>query len=111
MEKEKELTLKERAILMGILVPLEGSKLQQILIKSMIDRLKFTDLEEKKYDIKSEGKRIFWKPEASKETFKVPFSDVEISILKEISSKMDKAEKVTQENLPLILKIDSWQDQ
>lgn len=106
MEKTIELTMKERAVLLGML-PAEGSKLQQVIIKELLEKIRFTEQEEKEFKIVRTDTSINWNDKAAKMTFKYPLNAPEISILKEVSADTDKNKKVSQHNLSLILKIDS----
>lgn len=105
MEKTIELTMKERAVLLGML-PVEGSKLQQIIVKDLLDKIRFTEQEEKEFKIVRSDTAINWNDKAAKMTFKFSLNAPEISILKEVSADTDKNKKVNQHNLSLILKID-----
>jgi len=104
-EKSLILTMKERVILPEIL-PQNGSKLQQILVRSLISKIEFSQSEIQEFEIQFTQTGINWNKRAIGRTFSWPVSAAEISILKQASAEFDKNGKVTQFNLSLIEQID-----
>lgn len=104
-EQSLVLTMKERVILPEIL-PQHGSKLQQILVRSLISKIEFSQSEIKEFEIQFTQTGINWNKSAIGRKFSWPVSAAEISILKQASAELDKNGKVTQFNLSLIEQID-----
>lgn len=105
--KSLNLSIMERAMLVDML-PAQGNKIQQIICRSLIEKVRFTDEEIKKYNLQfnpggMSGNELAQKKDAS---IIIEISDVDAEILKEASSRFDKEGKVNQLNLPLIEKID-----
>lgn len=106
-KNEMQLTIIERVLLSDILPP-QGNKLQQIIVRSLLERIKFTKEENVEFEIVSTHNGIKWNAEkADSRTFKFILSEAEISIIKEASSNLDKEGRVNQQNLSLLEKIDN----
>lgn len=106
-KNELQLTMIERAMFSDIL-PQQGNKLQQIVVRSLIERIKFTDEEKEEFKISATNNGIQWSAEKAKDRiFGFVLSDVELSIVKEASTTLDKENRVNQQNLSLIEKIDA----
>lgn len=102
-----ELTVKERVILPSIL-PAQGDKLTQIMVRSINEKVTFSEKEIKDLEMKSDSAGIRWNPEKAKESlFSFEVSDAEKMILKDASKELDTTKKVNQDNLSLVEKIDS----
>ncbi len=101
-----ELNIKERVILPEIL-PQQGNKLQQIIVRSLLSKVEFTPEEIKTYEMVFTSKGISWNEKATSEKFSVELSEPEVSVLKEAAAALDKEARVTQHNLSLVEKIES----
>ncbi|MDY0102838.1 MAG: hypothetical protein RBS07_07840 [Lentimicrobium sp.] len=104
--KKITLTIKERAILCDLL-PHSGGKLQQIIVRDLLEKTGFTENETKKHEIKYADGAMTWNGNANDALFSFELSDAEINVLKETSASTNDAERITQHNLSLIEKIDS----
>ena len=104
--KNLNLTIKERAMLADILPP-QGNKLQQIIVRALARKVEFSSEEIDKYKITFSSQGMSWSPEAKDETFDFLIPEAELSVLKETSAALDKEGKITQFNLSLIEKIDT----
>ncbi len=98
-----KLTIKDR-MLISQLYPKEGNLISQILVKDISKKVKITQEDIDKYEIKSDKGSINWNLKKEKE-IEVDFTDKEIELLKEQVEKLDKENKITQDNLELCLKI------
>lgn len=105
--KELQLTMLERAIFSDIL-PQQGNKLQQIIVRSLREQIKFTEEEIEKFEISATSNGIKWNGEKTEcSIFSFSLSEVEISIIKEASAIIDSEKRVNQHNLSLLEKIDA----
>jgi len=104
--KALKLSIKERVILPEIL-PQQGSKLQQIIVRSLLAKIEFTPAEIKSFEMNFTAKGISWNEKAHSEKFSVELSEPEVSVLKEAAAALDKEARVTQHNLSLVEKIES----
>lgn len=100
------LNIKERVLLPDIL-PSQGAKLQQIVVRGLILKTEFSAAEIEKYGLQFNNHGVAWNEKAKSLVFEVELSDAEISILREAASALDKEGRVTQHNLSLIEKIES----
>lgn len=94
-----ELNTFERLTLLNILPP-EGDLITIRVLHGLKERLGFTEEELQALELRTEGQRVFWKPEADKEV------DVEIgskaeSIIRETLEKLNKDKKIKEEHLSL----------
>jgi hypothetical protein len=104
--KMLELTLKERIILPGLFPP-EGSKIEQIIIRSMVKEYAFSEEEKKDLGLEYHPQGVTWNPGVDDKTFSYEIDDSKEAILKQVSDMTDKAKKINQDNLSLIEKIDA----
>jgi len=104
--KKLTLTIKERVILSDIL-PQQGSKLQQIIVRSIVRKTEFTSEEIDEYGLKWSTQGVAWNEKAKSAEFEFEVSESELSVLKEAASLIDKENRVTQHNLSLIEKIET----
>lgn len=104
--KKITLSIKERAILCDLL-PQSGGKLQQIIVRGLLEKFSFTDKETEKHHIKYIEGAMTWSGDANDVLFTIEVSEAEINVLKETSASANEAGRVTQHNLSLIEKIDS----
>lgn len=104
--KKLTLTIKERVILSDIL-PQQGSKLQQIIVRSIARKTEFTSEEIDEYGLKWSAQGVAWNEKAKSAEFEFEVSESELSVLKEAASLIDKENRVTQHNLSLIEKIET----
>lgn len=101
-----ELTVKERAVLPSIL-PSQGDKLTQIMVRSLNEKVRFTESEIDELEMKSDASGIRWNQKnAEGKLFKYEISDGEALILRDASKELDSSKKVNQDNLSLVEKID-----
>lgn len=105
-ESRLNLTIKERALLPDIL-PQQGNKLQQIIVRGLLLKVEFKSTEIDQYGLKFTGQGISWNEKGNKTAFDYELQDSEISILKEAAVDIDKNGKVTQHNLSLLEKIEA----
>lgn len=98
-----KLTIKNR-MLINELYPKESNLISQILVKDINEKINITQKDIKKYEIKSNQNSLTWNTEKDK-GLEVDFTDKEIELLKEQVEKLDKENKITQDNLDLCLKI------
>lgn len=103
--KKLKLSIKERAMLVD-LMPAQGNKLQQTIVRGLAGKAEFSIQEIEKYKINYSAQGMSWSLEAKDAEFEIEISEAELMILKEASSAVDKEGKVTQHNLSLIDKID-----
>lgn len=104
--KKITLSIKERAILCD-LMPQQGTKLQQIIVRDLLEKFSFTDKETEKHQIKYREGAMTWNGDAKDVLFTIEVSEAEINVLKEASTSTNEAGRITQHNLSLIEKIDS----
>lgn len=104
--KKLKLNIKERVILSDIL-PQQGNKLQQIIVRGLILKTEFKPAEIDKYGLTFSHQGVAWNEKAKSAQFEYELSEAEISILKESAGTLDKEARVTQHNLSLIEKIES----
>lgn len=100
-----KLNIKERVILSDIL-PTQGNKLQQIIVRGLILKTEFKHAEIEKYGLTFSHHGVAWNEKAKSAEFEYELSEAEISILKEAAATLDKEARVTQHNLSLIEKIE-----
>lgn len=105
--KTLKLTIKERVILSDIL-PQQGSKLQQIIVRSIVRKTEFTSEEIDEFGLTFTAQGIGWNEKAKSAEFEFEVSESELSVLKEAASLIDKENRVTQHNLSLLEKIESF---
>ena len=103
--KKLKLNIRERVILSDIL-PAAGNKLQQILIRGLLQKTEFTPEEIDEFGLNFSHQGVAWNEKAKTAAFEFELSDAEISILKEAAVSLDKEARVTQHNLGLLEKID-----
>lgn len=103
--KKLKLTIKERVILSDIL-PQQGNKLQQIIIRGLTKKTEFKPDEVDEFGMTFTAQGVAWNEKAKSAEFEFELSDAELSILKESASLADKEARVTQHNLSLLEKID-----
>jgi len=100
-----KMTIKDRMVI-GALLPREGSILAQSVTKSIDEK---TVLEEKEYkaiNLKKTKSGYSWDEKLSQNIIvEVDFSDVELTFLKEQVAIKDKTKTVTPDILSLCLKI------
>jgi hypothetical protein len=104
-DKKLELTIKERAILPDLL-PQQGNRLQQIVIRTILSKIEFSSNEISNNAMTFSPTGIGWSKDAANKVFDFSFEASEISILKESAILADKENRVTQHNLSLIEKIE-----
>ena len=104
--KKLKLTIKERVLISDIL-PQQGSKLQQIIVRGITRKTEFNSVEIDEYGLKWSGQGIGWNEKAKSSEFEFEVSESELSVLKESASLIDKENRVTQHNLSLLEKIES----
>lgn len=104
--KKLKLNIKERVILSDIL-PQQGNKLQQIIVRGLILKTEFKPAEIDKYGLTFTPQGVAWNEKAKSAHFEYEVSEAEISILKEAAGTLDKEARVTQHNLSLIEKIET----
>jgi hypothetical protein len=104
-EKKLKLTIKERVILSDIL-PAQGNKLQQIIVRGLIFKTEFKSEEIDKFGMNFSTQGVAWNEKAKSAEFEFELNDAEISILKEAAVTIDKEARVTQHNLGLLEKIE-----
>lgn len=100
-----KLNIKERVILSDIL-PTQGSKLQQIIVRGLMLKTEFKPAEIEKFGLTITHQGVAWNEKAKSAEFEYELSEAEISILKEAAASLDKEARVTQHNLSLIEKIE-----
>ncbi len=100
-EKVVKLNILER-ILVRRLLPKQSDIITQVLVADIIKKMVFSQQESKSCDIKFVGEQISWKKQ---KTITVSFMDAEIEVLKSQVQEMDKQKSITQEMLPLVLKL------
>ena len=103
--KKLTLNIKERVLLPDIL-PQQGNKLQQIIVRDLLSKSEFKPAEIEKYGLTFSHQGVAWNEKAKSASFDLELSDAEISILKEAAVNLDKEARVTQYNLSLIEKIE-----
>ncbi len=104
--KKLKLTIKERVILSDIL-PQQGSKLQQIIVRSITRKTEFNSEEIDEFGLKWSAQGVAWNEKAKSAEFEFEVSESELSVLKEAASLIDKEARVTQHNLSLLEKIET----
>lgn len=105
-EKVLALTMKERVILPSIL-PAQGDKLTQIVVRSLIEKSEFSQAEIRKFEMAATGESVTWNKSANSAKFDIPITDAEAQVLKDTAKQLDKDKKVTQHNLGLLEKIEA----
>ena len=101
-----ELTVKERAVLPSIL-PAQGDKLTQIMVRSLNEKVRFTESEIEELEMKSDASGIRWnQKKAADRLFSFEVSDGEALIMRDASKELDNQKRVNQDNLSLVEKID-----
>jgi hypothetical protein len=103
--KKLKLNIKERVILSDIL-PAQGNKLQQIIVRGITIKTEFKPEEIDKFGLTFSHQGVAWNEKAKSAEFEFELQDSEISILKEAAISLDKEARVTQHNLSLIEKIE-----
>lgn len=107
MEKMATLKMKlgllDRLILPTIL-PKDGGLIQQVSQRGVIAKIEFTPQEVQDFELKDAEKGVMFNPVKAKD-IEVEFLESEVELLKQSIDQLDKDQKVTQENLDLVLKI------
>jgi hypothetical protein len=99
----------ERIQLAGIL-PVEGNMVDQILVKSIREKIKITEEEVKDFNLQATEKGgVTLKVEGTEKDF--DFSFKEFELMKREIENLDKAEKINQENVDLCSKIKNFQEE
>jgi hypothetical protein len=98
-----KLTIKDRVV-MPSLYPKESNIVNQILVKDIKEKVELTQPELKEIDFKPMGTHYSWDMKKAKDK-KVDFTEAELDLLKNEIDKLDKEKKITQDILPLCLKI------
>jgi len=104
--KKLTLTIKERVILPDVL-PQQGNKLQQIIVRGLSLKTEFKPEEIDEYGLKWSAQGVAWNEKAKSAEFEFEVSESELSVLKEAASLIDKEARVTQHNLSLLEKIET----
>jgi hypothetical protein len=91
---------KERLVLPNML-PKKGKETEQIIVRSIVDKVKFSDKEQATLDIREEKGRVVWNDLPSKE---VEFSEIELSLLQKAARTLDENGEVDQDNLDVYMK-------
>jgi len=95
-----KLTLNERLCVLQIL-PVTGNFKHLTVVKSLVDRVKFTDDEEKKYGIVRSERGISIPPEHDKVEVEYEFSKEENKKIVDILAGMEKEEKISLWNMSI----------
>lgn len=98
-----KLTISDR-LQLARLYPQKESLKNQILIKDIQEKVKITQEELEKYEIKEDKGLILWNKEKAEEKA-VDFTDMEIALLREQIKSLDEKKEVTQNILDLCIKI------
>ncbi|MHA2012739.1 MAG: hypothetical protein ACTSWG_10270 [Candidatus Helarchaeota archaeon] len=98
-----KLTVKDRVVFPG-LYPSESSLTDQIYRKDIDGKVRFTQKEIEKYEIKSSSKNITWNPNKIQEK-EVEFTKGELNFLKEQVTRLDSNKKITPDLTDVCLKI------
>jgi len=104
--KKLKLSIKERVILSDIL-PQQGNKLQQIVVRSLTQKAEFKPEEIDELGLTFSHQGVAWSEKAKTKEFEIDLQESEILILKESAILIDKESRVTQHNLSLLEKIES----
>jgi hypothetical protein len=96
-----KLTVQERLVATGLL-PGQGDILFLRLRDSMIDKIGLSSEEIEKYGVRQEGEQIKWDENAETD---IPLEDLEISILRDALTKMNKEKKLFPAHKSLYVKI------
>lgn len=100
-EKKIVLDIKDRLNMLGLL-PKESDRIEQIIIKNILNKVEINQEEMKEINLKKEGNQWKWDSVKGKE---IVFTEIEFDVIKKSIDKLDKDKKITQENLPLCVKI------
>jgi len=103
--KKLKLNIKERVVLSDILPP-QGTKLQQIVVRSLTLKTEFKPEEIDELGLTFSQQGVSWNEKAKTKEFEIELQESEILILKEAAILIDKESRVTQYNLSLIEKIE-----
>lgn len=108
-KEDKAITLKllfsDRAFRISILYPKETNILNGLILKDIVSKLMLSSSEVKKFDIKPDDKGgVQWKKENDK-VKSISFTSAEMQFLKDQVSIFDKQNKITQDLLDVVLKI------
>ncbi len=98
---ELKLNIRDRILVQGLL-PKQSDIITQVLVADIIKKVAFSQQENKSCDIKNVGGQISWQKQ---KTITVHFTTAEIVILKAQIQEKDKQKSITQEMLPLVLKL------
>ena len=105
-----KLNINER-LMINALIPKEGDLITQVIAKDTIEKIRLTQEEIKKINMRLEGEgddRCYrWENDFEKN---VKFTEAEINQLKDAVKKLDKDKKINQSNLSLCIKIKEYKN-
>lgn len=94
-------TIKDK-MLIGSILPKEGTLLTQVLCRDIREKLSLTPNEVKESGLEAKDGRTEWKNNIDVE---IKFSNDELDLLKSSASQIDKDNEVNSENIDLIEKL------
>lgn len=101
--KKINLSIIDRLILPQLL-PQQGGKIEMLLANSLTKMIDFSPEEISEYGLKDQNGYVTW---SNGKEVDYEFTPEQVDLLKSVSKRADEEGKITQQNLPLIEKIDN----
>lgn len=103
-----KLTIRERFAIVQV-TPRESNIATQLIVRGILERLRFTPAEQAKLNIRFDLTQLLWDP-TKEEAVEFPLSKEETDFLQLQVDRADREGRITQEILSLCLKIKGGED-